>query len=39
VAATGTDGAPIDISTKAAQRNADTDGVDAMLAALEPDAE
>jgi hypothetical protein len=39
VAATGTDGAPIDISTKAAQRNADTDGVDAMLAALEPDAD
>jgi recombination protein RecA len=39
VVATGTDGAPIDISTKAAQRNADTDGVDAMLAALEPDAD
>jgi recombination protein RecA len=39
VAATGTDGAPVDISTKAAQRKADTDGVDAALAALAPDAE
>ncbi|MDP4586492.1 MAG: recombinase RecA [Microbacteriaceae bacterium] len=39
VAATGTDGAPVDISTKAALRKADTDGVDAALAALAPDTE
>jgi hypothetical protein len=39
IAATGTDGAPVDISTKAALRKADTDGVDAALAALAPDTE
>ena len=39
VAATGTDGAPVDISTKAALRKADTDGVDAAIAALAPDTE